>query len=566
MFKKILLLTSFTAILFAAFNFSNVSVQAFGTNITDEIKVEIQTREDDYLLTYTITQTFNEESRGVFLSLPNNQDGVWVDYNLISVQKSNLIKEANNFFTFKDTSQTVVTESNLDGPGVPLQTAELPSLEDNNQAEQSVTFEDETYNQIHEWNEFRVRVGNKDKILPRGQYIYKIQLEASRNKDYKHDFTLIYDWTDPVTNISVVADGRELCTGVLTCSASKTVFELNPSKNEAPLYHRIFNNLWIYLITLPLISGLILILWYFFARDPSSGFKVDKPEFEPPKELYPWQAQFLINEGSVSFKETFLSYILWLNNQKYIKITSNNHQKKPKDKITIEILKTLPKDVLPIFNKAITKMPEKGIEKAIYDSKINQGQDGGKLHKHIYDSLKKYYIQKPLYSPTAITLILGFVVFFAGIFGFQFLQETFLVGNSWVPVLIISLIYSVIPTWWLLRMWGKLSRKGYNLRAYCQRYKFYLEKAEKFKLDFSNNPKEGVQFYLKSVPFAASFLILPQFQKYMHSIMPNVSEIDSNTALRSTFYATRFYTPPSSSSGGSSGGGGGGFSGGGGSW
>ena len=87
------------------------------------------------------------------------------------------------------------------------------------------------------------------------------------------------------------------------------------------------------------------------------------------------------------------------------------------------------------------------------------------------------------------------------------------------------------------------------------------------KLDFSNNPKDGIQKYLVSVPFAAALGILPKYQKYFGKLIPDTSEVSSVNSFYTSYAVATFYTPPSDSSGGGGGGGGGGgFSGGGGSW
>jgi uncharacterized membrane protein YgcG len=116
-------------------------------------------------------------------------------------------------------------------------------------------------------------------------------------------------------------------------------------------------------------------------------------------------------------------------------------------------------------------------------------------------------------------------------------------------------------------LWPKLTQAGADLRAYCQRYKYYLSYAETLKLDFSNNPESGVQFYLQSVPAAAAFGILAKFDKYITSLLPQESnESISNIGLFTPIYISTFDSVFSDSSSGSGGGGGGGSSGGGGSW
>jgi len=527
MFQKFWLVLILITTLFASIVSTGVQAKAFGANYTDSIKIDIKTESSKYIINYNVIQTFRESSRGIFLALPKNQDGIWTEYKVNSVQRSSLLNP-----TQKNRSNI------LDNPQL------------NN----------EKYEEIKEWGQLRVRVGDKDKSLALGQYNYQIQLEATRNQDYAYNLTLLYDWLDPVISISASLDGKNVCTNN-SCTAASTNTLLNSGKPNAPIYFKIWNSVWIYVFVTISISILGYAAWYSLARDPSDGFVTDKPEFEPPQGIYPWQAQFLINEGSISFKETFLAYLLWLNNNQYIRIIPNS-ESEAKDKITITILKDLPEGILPIFNPVITQMPVNGLSAAILDSKIN-AVDGPKIEKSVYQSLKSYYAQKP--AGTALSLIFTFLLF-GTVIGLGILKEATLAGDSWIPVALYGLIFAVPWAIWITKMWAKLTKDGYAVRAYCERYKLYLEKAEQLKLDFSNNPDEGVQFYLKAVPFAASFMILPQFQKYFTSIIPSTSELDTANTLRTSFYAAAFYSPPSSSDGGFSGGGGGGFSGGGGSW
>jgi uncharacterized membrane protein YgcG len=158
---------------------------------------------------------------------------------------------------------------------------------------------------------------------------------------------------------------------------------------------------------------------------------------------------------------------------------------------------------------------------------------------------------------------MAFVVVMIG----GFLQEALMIGDT----LIIMLGVLSVTTWpgiyLIMRDWGNLTREGVEKSRYCRRYKFYLEKAEKLKLDFSNNPKEGLQEYLVSVPFAAGFGILPTFQKYLEDFIPKEVSDQFQTVNNTNLLlaSSAFYVPPSSSSGGG-GFSSGGFSGGGGSW
>lgn len=103
---------------------------------------------------------------------------------------------------------------------------------------------------------------------------------------------------------------------------------------------------------------------------------------------------------------------------------------------------------------------------------------------------------------------------------------------------------------------AKFNREGAELRAYCQRYKIYIEKTERYKLDFANNPDSGVQYYLANVPFAAIFGYLDQFEKYVQSAFPQSlenSDLHIGSNLSASFHSTNFYTSSGGSNSSSSG-------------
>lgn len=499
---------------------SSSSSQSFpsSVNFTNKINIEVATSEKKMLISYYITETFNSASHGIFLALPLNQGGVKTDYSVKSVE-------------FKKASQT--------------------------------QYQTESYQQIKETDQFRFRVGDPNTTIT-GQYDYKILVEASYDSGTSYTFSFVKDWLEYVDQISLKINGGKnecLSTG---CSSAKISFDFNPNSQTKGNYF--LTNVQIYGLygfIVILIYAVIYTIWFIFAKDPNTHLIFDKPEFEPPADITPWQAQILISEGNFDFKNTFLSFLLWLNSQRYIEIVPP----KDTDTMDIKILKPIPRDLLPpVYTEAIEKMEEFGIEEGLKLSKLNQVQHGKEAFDMILESLRKYYVQKPFYKAWSISLVGFFVCIFLLLFAFDFIRDTFLIGESFRTLAVALIAVSFPGMLWLLAKWAKLNRQGAEIRAHCIRYRYYLEKAEKYKLDFSNNPTDGVQFYLKSVPFASAFGILPQFQKYINEILPNNPEIKTGNDFWLTMSVISFYTPPSTSSGGSFGGGGGGFSGGGGSW
>jgi uncharacterized membrane protein YgcG len=539
--KFISLFSSFiliVSLLFAGLGI-DLKTQAFGTNKTDSLAVVISTDKDakKITLTYQIWQTFNESSHGIFLALPKNQAGIWTEYTLKSVKRSAVPLEISNTKTFPKIS--------------------------------SLGLDSDKYEYIKEWDQFRVRVGDKNTTLLKGQYYYEMVVDATYDPAQEYDFTVIHDWTDPVKNLKVIQNEQDLCQNELVCNPSKTAITLNKGSAKVSSFYYWYNKLWPFVGILLIGIVAIYYAWLWFAKDQYKIDTAKSPEFEPPAGVYPWQAAFLANDGNVSVKNTLLCYILWLSNQKYLKLEPDGDPNDKDTEMKMELLKELPADLLPkVFNSAVTLSIDKGLKKGIYASKINESQDLSSLYKVLNDDLKGNYIQTPLPTTNKILVMFltGFALIFGGVFLFQALQSSILLGDSFIGfwVLISMIVFVMVMV--VAMYWSRATREGAELINQVKRYKYYLKYVEKFKLDFSNNPDQGVQYYLKSVAFAAAFGVLAKFQKYFDKLLPNTSEINQNSYIYNSYSHVIFYVPPSSSSGGGSGGGGGGFSGGGGSW
>jgi uncharacterized membrane protein YgcG len=508
---------------------------------SDQISVSIRDQGDSLEISYVFDQVFQgEANRGIYLALPKNQDGFWTNYELLGVQRSTRFEPAQN------------------------------QAEETLQRQRMTVFQDEPYDQIKEWSEFRVRVGHPNRILENGWYRYQITLKTNKSNANAHFFTFLRDWGDPIRRLSITYNGQNFCSNDCPVDQFQHQLTLNQDKPRLPAYQSMLNETGPYLIGLVIIYTLIFLLWYNLARDPSSGFVVNKPEFEPPNDLTPWQAQYLISEGKLSLKNTLFSYILWLNNNQYISLqthkTAVEGKQSDQGKVQIKILKPLPNQSLPpSFNIAVELIEKKGLQEGLLASKLNESSDEGPANNTVYDSLKRYYGLKPVYSSFGWAFLVTGGALLVVFLGFSFLRESVLLGNSWGLLFNLVIIFSFPGLWWLIRHWGKLTREGYELRAYALRYRYYLEKVEQYKLDFSNNPAEGVQYYLKSVPYAAAFGILPKFNKYFSELIPNQTDSQGINAFYAGWSAAHFYTPPTSDSSGF-GGGGGGFNGGGRSW
>lgn len=544
------------------------------TNFTNNIQIKVTENSDNLELEYNILQTFGKASRGIFLSFPQNMDGVWTDFKIQSIQKTNYL---NSYL-----------QNNQDFNGTTFERLKTENL---------ANLTNEKYDQIKEWNEFRVRIGETDKILAKGSYFYQIKLKTSKNFQNKYNFRLIGDWNDQIGNFEIIKNNQLYCNSAQQtitfenendrCNlAGELQIKLNPDKNEVSSLIKFGANIWLYLIILILVSILGFCGWFIWARDPDYGFLTDKPEFEPPN-LLPWESQFLVSDGKVDFQNTFLSYLLYLSNHKFIKIIGQNEQNnsnsqnlenqnsknlnqnsnsffakvinkisdKGEEKVQIKILKDLPNLLPAKFNEAIILMEKDGFKKGIYNSQINPSLQS-EIESNIYAKLHHFYLQGYHNWQTAtliVILIIGNILWFFAFF--EFAKKTFLLGNSYRFVIPFASLIAVFWLVFILIKFSKLTQVGAQTKAFCQRYNYYITKVEQFKLDFSNNPNEGVQYYLKILPYAAIIGFLPQFQKYLVNLFPQiqeVSEISNSLLIASVLNSTTFYTPPSSDSSSSS--------------
>ena len=585
-FKKIITVFSLILLICSNLSFStlaqnnldsNQNVKLFNSNLDYSIPyfnstlgvfADVKTipKNQKIEINYTIIESLYGESRqGIFLSLPKNQDGIWTNYKVLKVEKSNPKNYNDDFLNF-------AKENNLDFEN----------------------FKPESYKKILEYDQLRLRIGTAGTHLPKGVYQYNIKIEANYQPNLNYEFEFAKDWTGEIKETALRFDGEFICSSVdnQNCLKNGIRYNLNPNK---PTFNGILATFgfmagtWVltpliatigsYLFPTAFFYLIILILYFLFAKDPSFGHVHDKPEYEPPKDLLPWQAEYLIKEGGINLKDTFLSYLLYLNHKKIIEFKTNLSQKegeksKLEDEMKLEIKQTIPYlDGLPSnkFKNTLQKIAKYGPKKGFKEALLSK-EDEATLNYTIQKSLNYIYKITPFNNDWTVIWSIFFVVLFLIIFLFAIIQEPFLFGNSISTLILISWVLTLPGLIFLTRRWGILNKEQYNKRAYCLRYKYYLENVEKEKLDFSNNPQEGLQYYLKNVPYAAGFGLLNKFNKYMKKIMPveNQQYINSSSLYSTRLLTSSLYIPPSTSSGGVFSGGGsfssGGFSGGGGSW
>jgi len=552
-----ILSTVTTAILVYIVFFGVLDTQAFRVNQTFLVDVKVHQNGKNTLLEYTIFQYFAEDSRGIFMSLPKLQDNVWTKYTVSNVNRAYLEAKCNiDIFTYLQTIDSVL----------------VPCLRS-----QNLDFRPEPWDQIIEWDQMRFRIGQDDVILPQGFHVYRFTIQAEAENESRFRQTILHDWGDPVHAMRVTdTDQNTICeNGSNTpCYLSDTIkraeIELNPESEKASLWQGRFYQFRIFGVIIITIITVFFGLWSWLARDPEPVMPHNSPRFEPPK-LFPWQADYLLHEGRTTLKNTLLGYLLWLNHTRYITITPPNEKVSTrytkKTDPTVIIDKELPntnQTGLPdIFNATVQKIARQGFKKGVLASKINPSEHTSRMNKSIGNSLGRIYKQRSMQGPAGMTFIIAVIGHLTLLFGSDFVQDTWLIGDSIVLLAVFAYIMA-LPNWYLLfYYWGKLTTQGIQLRDQSHQYRYYIDQAEKLKLDFANNPNTNLQHYLDTLPYAANFGLLAQFKKFIAHKIPYNLEAKGAFASYTLIRSTAFYSPPRSSSGGRSGGG---FSGGGGSW
>ncbi len=350
------------------------------------------------------------------------------------------------------------------------------------------------------------------------------------------------------------------------------VFTLAFNANVYLSINRNSTNLTFFGILMALELFGMLLIYKNFCQEPK--IKVEKPEFEPP-DLLPWQADYLLSEGKIGGKRTFLSYLIWLNNQKFVNL--HNFQK-------LEIEKKLP-DILPeTYNQYVELIAKNGMSELNMSDNNNPNillldspEVKQKTTEMLNSQLAKFYQIKPLflapgvfsalciysriYSSRIYSQFLVYILIF--FVPFCYISYKLIIKNKdvsqnknknpsmsnkqllvWFLFMIFWLLFCVVvaifinnynlneffiiigftlvlnlPIYlFVWSRWGKLSSQGIYYSLWSKQYRFYLEKAEKDKLNFANNWENGLQSYLPQVAFAAQF----GFLKKLENINKNI--------------------------------------------
>ncbi len=482
-------------------------------NRTEEISIDVQHDESSNLdITYTISEKFNNPSRGIFISLPKNQDGVWTNYQLLEYS----VVDASSF-------QEVET----------------------------------SYSEIKEWDEFRLRFGEEDNFLPNGTYIYTFTIEATTNTEYKYNFIVLQDWLEEVGDIQVQQNNSLQC-GVIECNTKKTEITINKNKNQIPGYLFQWHRFKGFINTFVVTSTIGYASWLLLAKNKPLG-NTKNPNFKHPQ-VYPWEAEFIRTNGKSSIQKTMLGYLLWLSNQKYISLLFDKKQMK------IHKLKKLPNILPSIFNQAINNIERTDLAKGIKKTKFSQSRHPIELDKYLIESTAKYYEQKKInYNWIASLIIIPIFIFFILLIVLNITFQNLLIGNSYLGIILMAYGFLFVFYVWIVISWANPNLRGTALRKEIKEYYYYLTYVEKHKLNFSNN-LEGVQHYLDQIPFAANFGILHKLTDFLQNHFPNVQEASSIVRTSSIVSTAAFYPPSTHSSSSSFSSSSGGFSGGGGSW
>ncbi|NJL96840.1 DUF2207 domain-containing protein [Candidatus Gracilibacteria bacterium] len=366
------------------------------TTQTNFIDIKTINNQNELIINYKIEQTFfSDQNRGIFLSLPKFTKGQWLDYKIMKVVKSSI---------------------------------------------QNPSPIEEPYSIIHEQNQLRFRIGQKNVFLNPDTYTYNFTIQTNINPNYQIQPTLLQNWTDEVNNITL--DNQTICQNLNDCSNATITSNFNTDKPFLNPILSLFNYIRTYIISFVAIILLSYFLWKTLSKDPKSKSTNTSIQLEAPNNLLPWQSHFIFSEGGVDLKKTLISYLLWLNHKKYIQVIPKDKYTKQIDLINISIQKELPKNLLPdIFNKTIESMVDKGLSKGLKSSQINPTQHSGELHKHIYKSLANKYSQKPLHEVLAIWVLLSFFIVVGEIIVLSNLQKILLIGDSWGVFTLLNTIF-----------------------------------------------------------------------------------------------------------------------------
>lgn len=331
---------------------------------------------------------------------------------------------------------------------------------------------------------------------------------------------------------------------------------------EIPYIQQLLNKYIVPIISI-LIAGIASIFGYFTKQNhpKSSEYSFTGSTLQAPSTIYPWEGAYLISDGAIDFKNTLIAYYLYLNNKGYITLGENSTS----NKINFTINQDLPNILPDIFNTIIVESQNETLSNVFENNEISTSAQGV-LRSSTTENVRKFYTRLPD-SDAWSTLLIGYAVLYAAfcICWFWFIQDWLLISSLWLWMFLALGLLFIPMSLKFIRNRERFNQEGFDQFIDAKGFYNYISIAEKEKLDFDNNPTEGVKYYLANVPWAAQFGLLAKFNTLAQSMhIPNPT-LDQVGGLEGAVYASAFYSPPSDS-GGFDGGGGGGFDGGGGSW
>jgi Predicted membrane protein (DUF2207) len=278
---------------------------------------------------------------------------------------------------------------------------------------------------------------------------------------------------------------------------------------------------WIIGIVLTIIILPLLLSWWneFFNKTTQNAINLknriispDSPEFDL-NTIFPWDAQYIVNQGEVDFDNLILGYLFYIANKGYIEIFIVNGV------IKYNILNPEIPIIYNFFDQNVTLQSSSYIE---LRSKLipNKSQ----IIKNLDTKQHKYYTKAPNGEVGVFIMIGSIVVTFCLIVILGIMQNLQLLINfTFLYNLYLTLVvfWLVVPICFvfgtnIFSIFDKIvvmNKHGIDLRYRILAYKLYLDEAESERLNFENNlDNSNLQTYLKHLAYAAAFGILKKLK------------------------------------------------------
>ncbi|MFV0321865.1 MAG: DUF2207 domain-containing protein [Alphaproteobacteria bacterium] len=450
-------------------------------------------------------------------------------------------------------------------------------------------------------------IGNRNRLLPSGEYTYTIRYKVSNALIYLNDRDELYwnitgnDWDFPILNASttitfpqdfpfIEAYGYTGRTG--SQGADYTYTQLAENKftftTTQPLTRRegltvaigmekgfftqpatdkaqellLKAEILFYAIPLPTSAKLAIIalffisiglsiIWFIWGKDPKKGIII--PLFYPPKGISPAQMGMLYNQ-KFDF-DLLMASLLHLSLDKDITITKeeqlDNYQHKIGTDYVIRNLNTGNEKEALEEQKLLLSLPDELKLNSNYRQQITKI---AQRYKYTLDKIadeEKLYKRREALKRSMINLSI-FSFFILIIYGFvQDIRTVF----------VIAIIYLVVFAFF--RIMGQPTPKGRKLLDEIEGFKLYLEKAEEEQIKALNPPQMSHKYYEEILPYATALGLQNQWASYLTTAIengivqdrPTIVTISSNdySGFRSSFRSNvQAQSSGSSSSSGSS--------------